>query len=90
MNQIEKNIIKSTKEFAKTNNIPFNKAIESMILNAIRETAFQIRESLTINFDDFLDKQYGKTGTAKRKKADARLKEVEKKQVEKARKTLKK
>jgi hypothetical protein len=87
---MEKNIIKSTKEFAKAHNIPFNKTIESMVLNAIRETAFQIRESKTISFDDFLDKQYGKTGTAKRKKADARLKEVEKKQVEKALKPLKK
>ena len=44
----------------------------------------------TVTFDDFLDKEYGKAGTAKRKKADTMLKEVEKKQVKKARKTLKK
>jgi hypothetical protein len=44
----------------------------------------------TITLDEFLDKEYGKAGTAKRKKADARLKEVEKKQVEKALKPLKK
>lgn len=44
----------------------------------------------TITLDEFLDKQYGKTGTSKRKKADTRLKEVEKKQVEKELKSLKK
>lgn len=46
----------------------------------------KIMKKTTISFEEFLDKQYGKTGTVKRKKADARLKEIEKKQVEKARK----
>lgn len=42
-----------------------------------------------IKFDDFLTENYGKPGTAERKKADARLKKVEAEQVKKARKTLK-
>lgn len=37
----------------------------------------------TISFDKFLDKQYGKKGTSKRKKADANLKKVEAKMVKK-------
>jgi hypothetical protein len=38
----------------------------------------------TITFDKFLDKQYGKKGTSKRKKADTNLKKVEAKMVKKA------
>lgn len=37
----------------------------------------------TISFNNFLDKQYGKKGTSKRKKADANLKKVEAKMVKK-------
>lgn len=43
----------------------------------------------TITLDELLAKLYGKPGTAKRKKADARLKKVQAEQIEKARKTLK-
>lgn len=43
-----------------------------------------------INFDDFLTENYGKLGTAKRKKADAKLTKIGKEQEQKARKTLKK
>ena len=48
------------------------------------EKTRKTKKKTTITLDEFLDKEYGKAGTAKRKKADARLKEVEKKQVEKA------
>ena len=87
---MEKKIIKSTKEFAKANDIPFNKVIELMILNAIRETAVEIRQSITVNFDDFLTQQYGEKGTVKRALNDRKLKKLETEQVKKARKTLKK
>lgn len=43
-----------------------------------------------ISFSEFLNKVYGKPGTTKRKKADARLKKIQTEQVEKARKTLNK
>lgn len=42
-----------------------------------------------IKFEDFLTEIYGKPGTTKRKKADARLNKIQVEQVEKARKTLK-
>jgi len=83
MKTMEKDIIKSTKKFAKANNIPFNNAVESMVLNAIRETAFQIRESITISFDDFITQQYGKKGTVKRKKHDTKLDKIQKEMVKK-------
>ena len=37
INNQEKEIINATKEFAKEYNMPYNKQIESMILNAMRE-----------------------------------------------------
>ena len=50
----------------------------------------EIDDGSVRTFNEFLNEQYGNTGTVKRKKADDRLKEVEKKQVEKAYKPLKK
>lgn len=37
----EQEILKATKEFADTHQIPYNEQIESLILNAIRETVIQ-------------------------------------------------
>jgi hypothetical protein len=43
-----------------------------------------------IKFEDFLTENYGKPGTAKRKKADTRLNKIAKDQEQKISKTLKK
>lgn len=41
MTQKEQEILKATKEFAKTHQIPYNEQIESLTLNAIREAVIQ-------------------------------------------------
>lgn len=67
MDELENEIINSTKEFAAFNNIPFDELTQSMLLNAIRETKQKLNihgvmQGLPIEFVEWLGEHYIKIG----------------------------
>lgn len=54
-NILEKQIIKATKDFAKSNNIHFDKMTEYMILNTIREVTsyYELKKDISTLIENF-------------------------------------